>query len=73
MGSRFSSFGPPFQVPKTLVNVLSSCDSVAVLIWASAAGWFTSVIMVCSQGILSLPEAMEMWMEGMKVGGLSTG
>ncbi|CAM9348857.1 unnamed protein product [Ascophyllum nodosum] len=54
------------RVPKTLVNVLSSCDSVAVLIWASAAGWFTSVIMVCSQGILSLPEAMEMWMEGMK-------
>lgn len=55
------------QVPKTMVNILSSCDSVSVLIWASAAGWLTSLVLVCGQGILTLPEAMETWMEGMKV------
>lgn len=55
------------KVPKTLVNILSSCDSVSVLIWASAAGWVASLVLVCGQGILSLPEAMETWMEGMKV------
>ena len=55
------------KVPKTLVNVLSNCDSVSVLIWASAAGWVASLVLVCGQGILSLPEAMETWMEGMKV------
>ncbi|CAM9275362.1 unnamed protein product [Scytosiphon promiscuus] len=54
------------EVPKTLVNILSNCDSVSVLIWASAAGWLTSLMMVCGQGILTLPEAMETWMEGMK-------
>lgn len=55
------------KVPTTLVNILSSCDSVSVLIWASAAGWITSLVLVCGQGILTLPEAMETWMEGMKV------
>ncbi|CAM9153916.1 unnamed protein product, partial [Choristocarpus tenellus] len=54
------------QVPKTLVNILSSCDSVSVLIWASAAGWIGSLVLVCGQGILTLSEAMETWMEGMK-------
>ncbi|CAM9649365.1 unnamed protein product [Hapterophycus canaliculatus] len=54
------------EVPKTLVNILSNCDSVSVLIWASAAGWLTSLVLVCGQGILTLPEAMETWMEGMK-------
>ncbi|CAM9370968.1 unnamed protein product [Ectocarpus sp. 12 AP-2014] len=54
------------EVPKTMVNILSSCDSVSVLIWASAAGWLTSLVLVCVQGILTLPEAMETWMEGMK-------
>lgn len=56
------------KVPKTLVNILSNCDSVSVLIWASAAGWLVSLVLVCGQGILTLPEAMETWMEGMKVG-----
>ena len=55
------------QVPKTLVNILSNCDSVSVLIWASAAGWKASLLLVCGQGILTLPEAMDTWMEGMKV------
>lgn len=55
------------QVPKTLVNILSNCDSVSVLIWASAAGWMASLLLVCGQGILTLPEAMDTWMEGMKV------
>lgn len=41
---------------------------MSVLIWASAAGWLTSLVLVCGQGILALPEAMETWMEGMKVG-----
>eukprot|EP00903_Cladosiphon_okamuranus_P005358 g5353.t1 len=54
------------EVPKTLVNILSNCDSVSVLIWASAAGWLASLLLVCGQGILTLPEAMETWMEGMK-------
>lgn len=49
------------------MNILSNCDSVSVLIWASAAGWLTSLVLVCGQGILTLPEAMETWMEGMKV------
>lgn len=64
-----SSPRAPFysQVPKTLVNILSNCDSVSVLIWASAAGWMISLVLVCFQGILTLPEAMETWMEGMKV------
>ena len=54
-------------MPKTLVNILSNCDSVSVLIWASAAGWMASLLLVCGQGILTLPEAMDTWMEGMKV------
>eukprot|EP00904_Undaria_pinnatifida_P013206 jgi/Undpi1/9015/HiC_scaffold_26.g11475.m2 len=54
------------EVPKTLVNILSNCDSVSVLIWASAAGWMASLLLVCGQGILTLPEAMDTWMEGMK-------
>lgn len=57
----------PLQVPKTLVNILSNCDSMSVLIWASAAGWMASLLLVCGQGILTLPEAMDTWMEGMKV------
>lgn len=40
---------------------------MSVLLWASAAGWLLSVMLVCGQGILTLPEAMETWMEGMKV------
>ncbi|CAM9347964.1 unnamed protein product [Chrysoparadoxa australica] len=56
----------PPQAPLSLVNILSNCDSVAVLIWASSAGWLASLFLVLLQGILDLPEAMESWMEGMK-------
>ncbi|CAM9993360.1 unnamed protein product [Discosporangium mesarthrocarpum] len=54
------------QVPMTMVNILSTCDSVSVLIWASAGGWVVSMVLVTSQAILGLHEAMDTWMEGMK-------
>jgi len=49
-----------------LVNVLSASDSVNALVWSSAAGWLVSMGLVISQGVLSLDEAVQAWVEGMK-------
>ncbi|KAL3909446.1 MAG: hypothetical protein SGPRY_009424 [Prymnesium sp.] len=52
--------------PTNLVNILSASDSVNALVWSSAAGWLSSMALVLSQGILSLEEAMQTGMDGMK-------
>ena len=50
----------------TLVGMLGESDSIAALIWASAIGWLVSMGLVTTQSILSLGEAMDAWIEGMK-------
>jgi len=50
----------------TLVGMLGESDSIAALIWASALGWLVSMGLVTTQSILSLGEAMDAWIEGMK-------
>mmetsp|Transcript_13118 Transcript_13118/g.28334 ORF Transcript_13118/g.28334 Transcript_13118/m.28334 type:complete len:630 (-) Transcript_13118:313-2202(-) len=54
------------RVPLSLVSMLSECDSINALVWASAAGWLVTLALVLAQGILSVSEAMEAWMAGMK-------
>jgi len=54
--------GPPL----TLLSALSAADSINALVWASAAGWLVTLALVLSQRLLTLSEAMEAWMEGMK-------
>ena len=53
-------------VEPTLVNCLRFADSVAALIWGSAAGWLASLGCVLGQRLLSLGEAMEAWTAGTK-------
>ena len=43
---------------------MSQTDSVAALIWGSAAGWLASLGCVLGQRLLSLGEAMEAWTAG---------
>lgn len=45
---------------------LCRSDSINALIWSSAAGWLAALGLVLSQGLLTLGEAMEAWMAGMK-------
>jgi len=52
--------------PLDIVSVLSASDSVNALVWSSAAGWIMSMALVIMQGVLTMPEAVEAWVEGMK-------
>uniref|UniRef100_A0A7S0Q8N7 Na+/H+ antiporter NhaC-like C-terminal domain-containing protein n=1 Tax=Coccolithus braarudii TaxID=221442 RepID=A0A7S0Q8N7_9EUKA len=49
-----------------VVNALRFADSVTALLWGSVGGWLAALALVLSQRLLSLGEAMEAWMEGMK-------
>jgi len=59
---------PPQDQPvsPSVIDLLSNCDSVKALLWASAGGFLVSTILVTAQGFLNLGEVMEAWMEGMK-------
>ena len=50
----------------SLVALLGESDSIAALIWASTIGWLVSLGLVLSQRLLTLGEAMDAWIEGMK-------
>jgi len=50
----------------SLVDMLGQSDSIAALIWASTIGWVVSLGLVVGQGVLSLEETMDAWIEGMK-------
>ena len=50
----------------SLVNALRYADSVAALIWGSAAGWAASLLLTLRQRLLPLGEAMGAWSEGAK-------
>jgi Na+/H+ antiporter NhaC len=64
--AKISAMPAATRPPLDLVSVLSASDSVNALVWSSAAGWLTSMFLVISQGVLTLSEAVEAWVEGMK-------
>lgn len=52
--------------PLTLVTALRYADSVTALVWGSAAGWLASLGLCLGQRLLSVNEAMEAWVGGIK-------
>lgn len=52
--------------PLTLVTALRYADSVTALVWGSAAGWLASLGLCLSQRLLSVDEAMQAWVGGIK-------
>lgn len=63
---RAKAAGAAGAAPLTLVAILGESDSIAALIWASTVGWLVSMALVLTQGVLTLTEAMDAWIEGMK-------
>ena len=63
---RAKAGGAAGAAPLTLVAILGESDSIAALIWASTVGWLVSMALVLTQGVLTLTEAMDAWIEGMK-------
>lgn len=47
-------------------DIVSSADSYVALLWASLAGCLAGVILSVGQRILSLSQAVEAWVQGMK-------
>ena len=50
----------------SIVNSLRYADSVSALIWGSTFGWLAAMILVLSQRLLKLEEAMGAWIVGAK-------
>ena len=52
--------------PLDLKTIVGSADSYVVLLWASALGSLTALVLAVGQRILSLSQAMAAWVEGVK-------
>ncbi|KNC52488.1 NhaC Na:H antiporter family protein [Thecamonas trahens ATCC 50062] len=52
--------------PRTLVNIFSNANSIDALLWASLLGTMAALFLALLQCILTLSEAMEAWVEGVK-------
>ncbi len=50
----------------TLQNIFAKADSFKALVWASLLGCTVAILMVVGQRILSLMEAMDAWLTGVK-------
>jgi Na+/H+ antiporter NhaC len=50
----------------SIVNSLRYADSVSALIWGSTFGWLAAMVLVLSQRLLKLEEAMGAWIVGAK-------
>jgi Na+/H+ antiporter NhaC len=57
------SLGPG---PHALRDIVGAADPFATLIWASATGCFVAIIAAVAGRVLSLQEAIEAWVNGMK-------
>lgn len=50
----------------SLREIISAANSFNVLMWAAVSGAFVAMLLAISQKILTLPEAVESWLSGVK-------
>eukprot|EP01135_Chromosphaera_perkinsii_P001668 Nk52_evm45s208 gene=Nk52_evmTU45s208 len=54
------------QVPITMFSMFTHANSIKALMWSTLFSCLVSVILVCSQGLLTIPQSIEAWVVGAK-------